>query len=135
MDKTGFRRIGVQYMCEKIDVLGRDSFVNNVKRVVDIISDSKKGCCFSINGKWGSGKSFVLELLEKELKIWQSEETCDNKYLVFHYDCWKYDYYDEPIISIVSSMLEETKKELQLLRNVDTDTKNVWKQLKIYYWK
>lgn len=127
MKKTGVRQIGVRYMCEKIDVLGRGSFVDNVKRVVDIISDSKKGCCFSINGKWGSGKSFVLELLEKELKMWQSEETCDNKYLVFHYDCWKYDYYDEPIISIVSSMLEETKKELQLLRNVDTDTKNVWK--------
>lgn len=130
MDKTGFRRIGVQYMCEKIDVLGRDSFVNNVKRVVDIISDSKKGCCFSINGKWGSGKSFVLELLEKELKIWQSEETCDNKYLVFHYDCWKYDYYDEPIISIVSAMLEETNKELQLFENVDTDIKNIWKTTK-----
>lgn len=130
MDKTGFRRIGVQYMCEKIDALGRDSFVNNVKRVVDIISDSKKGCCFSINGKWGSGKSFVLELLEKELKIWQSEETCDNKYLVFHYDCWKYDYYDEPIISIVSAMLEETNKELQLFENVDTDIKNIWKTTK-----
>lgn len=37
-------------MCEKIDVLGRGSFVDNVKRVVDIISDSKKGCCFS--KKW-----------------------------------------------------------------------------------
>lgn len=33
-------------MCEKIDVLGRDSFVNNVKRVVDIISDSKKDVVF-----------------------------------------------------------------------------------------
>lgn len=117
-------------MCGKIDVLGRDSFVNNVKRVVDIISDSKNGCCFSINGKWGSGKSFVLELLEKKLKIWQTEETGDNKYLVFHYDCWKYDYYEEPIISIVSAMLEETDKELRLFENVDIDVQKVWKTTK-----
>ena len=46
MKKTGFRQIGVRYMCEKIDALGRGSFVNNVKRVVDIISDSKKDVVF-----------------------------------------------------------------------------------------
>ena len=102
-------------MSEKIDVLNRDEFIDKVKKVIDTISDHKRGCCFAINGKWGSGKSFVLERLEKQLKDWQSEETGDNRYLVFHYDCWKYDYYNEPAISIISAMLEETEKETRLL--------------------
>lgn len=102
-------------MSEKKDVLNREEFIINVKKVIDTISDHRQGCCFAINGRWGSGKSFVLERLEKQLKNWQSEETGDNRYLVFHYDCWKYDYYNEPAISIISAMLEETEKETRLL--------------------
>lgn len=114
-------------MNEKIDVLNREQFINDVKRVIDIISDNKQGCCFAINGEWGSGKSFVLERLEKQLKEWQSEETNDNKYLVFHYDCWKYDYYDEPAISIISAMLEVTENELRLLpENIQDGVKVAW---------
>ena len=62
-------------MSEKIDVLNRDEFIANVKKVIDTISDHKQGCCFVINGIWGSDKSFVLERLEKQLKDWQYEET------------------------------------------------------------
>ena len=70
-----------------------------------------QGCCFGIDGEWGSGKTFVLEKFEEKLKEIQSEETADNKYYVFHYDCWKYDYYEEPIIAIISAMIDEIENE------------------------
>jgi len=114
-------------MNEKVDVLNREQFINDVKRVIDIISANRQGCCFAINGEWGSGKSFVLDRLEKQLKEWQSEGKNDNQYLMFHYDCWKYDYYDEPAISIISAMLEVTENELRLLpENIQDGIKVAW---------
>lgn len=101
-------------MDEKLDVLDRGGFIEKLKNLVKIISENKQGCCFGLNGLWGSGKSFVLEKFEKEIKEIQSEETGDNKYFVFHYDCWKYDYYEEPAIAIIAAMLDATDRELNV---------------------
>lgn len=101
-------------MSEKIDVLNREDFVNKIKSLIEILADKKHGCCFGIDGAWGSGKTFVLEMLEDQLKDILLEETADNKYYVFHYDCWKYDYYDEPAIAIVAAMLDAVDDELSM---------------------
>ena len=89
---------------KKKDVLNRDPFIENVMEVIETISSRPQGCCFCINGNWGSGKTFVINQIENRLAIIQSEETNDNKYIVFHYDCWKYDYYEEPLIAIVAAL-------------------------------
>lgn len=102
------------HMEEKLDVLNRDAFISKVKKIVEILADKKRGCCFAIDGAWGSGKTYVLEIFENQLKKIQLEENADNKYFVFHYDCWKYDYYEEPSIAIVSAMLEAADKEISL---------------------
>lgn len=98
-------------MSEKLDVLNREGFINRLTRIVEQVTDKRQGCCFGIDGEWGSGKTFVLEKFEEKLKEIQSEETADNKYYVFHYDCWKYDYYEEPIIAIISAMIDEIENE------------------------
>lgn len=100
---------------QKIDVLDREPFIDKLMRITELLSQDRKGCCFGINGAWGSGKSFVLERFESRLKDIQSEETFDNKYFVFHYDCWEYDYYEEPAIAIISSMLDIADKEVSLI--------------------
>lgn len=100
---------------QKIDVLNRDPFIDKIMRITELLSQDRKGCCFGINGAWGSGKSFVLEQFESRLKDIHSEETYDNKYFVFHYDCWEYDYYDEPAIAIISSMLDVADKQVSLI--------------------
>lgn len=102
-------------MENKQDVLNRQEFIERVCNIVNVISKNEKGCCFAIDGVWGSGKSFILEKVEEQLKIMQSEETNTERYFVFHYDCWKYDYYDEPIIAIVAAMMDATEKELKIL--------------------
>lgn len=102
-------------MDEKLDVLNREDFITKLISVVELLSENKKGCCFGIDGAWGSGKSFVLEKFENRIKDIQLEQTADNKYFVFHYDCWKYDYYDEPAIAIIAAMLDATDNELNVL--------------------
>lgn len=101
-------------MSEKMDVLGRDNFIDKLEQLVDMLAKQKQGCCFGIDGMWGCGKSFVLEQFEERLRLIQSENTVDNMYYVFHYDCWKYDYYDEPAIAIIAAMLDDIDRELGL---------------------
>lgn len=74
---------------EKLDILGRDEFVDNLFRLIENISDNKSNCCFALNGAWGCGKSFVLDMLEERLNPIQSEETNTDRYFVIRYNCWK----------------------------------------------
>lgn len=119
-------------MGEKLDVLDRGGFIEKLMNLVKIISENKQGCCFGLNGLWGSGKSFVLEKFEEEIKKIQSEETSDNKYFVFHYDCWKYDYYEEPAIAIIAAMLDATDRELNVFTSEKKDVakKMAWETTK-----
>ncbi|MCF2554392.1 KAP family P-loop NTPase fold protein [Faecalicatena contorta] len=104
----------------KRDILGRTEFVDSIIDFVNILSTEKKGCCFSIDGKWGTGKTYVLDMLEERLKEIQSEVTSDNQYFVFHYNSWKYDYYEEPLVAIVAAMQDEIEDEKSIWnREVD----------------
>ena len=80
---------------------------------MDNISCNKSSVCFAINGQWGCGKSFVLDMLEEQLNVIQSEETHSDKYFVIRYNYWEYDYYEEPLVAIVATMIsiigEKTK--------------------------
>ena len=78
------------------------------------ISNNKTSTCFAINGVWGSGKSFVLDMFEEQLIQIQSEETDTDKYFVVRYNSWKYDYYDEPLIAIVSAIISEIEEKTKL---------------------
>ena len=91
-------------MNKRIDLLNRETFIDNVIQLVCQLSENKKGCCFAIEGGWGIGKTFVVEEIEAQLRVLQSEETCEDRFFVFHYNCWQHDYYEEPAIAIVSAM-------------------------------
>lgn len=61
-------------MDKRLDLLNREEFVGNVIKIVNQLSDIKRGCCFAIEGGWGVGKTFVIEEIEKQLEVPQSEE-------------------------------------------------------------
>ena len=103
-----------------IDLLDREMFVDQVIKIIDLNSNNKKSIRFAINGGWGVGKSFVLDRIENRLEDMPSEETGLNKYLVFHYNCWEYDYYEEPLVAIVASMLDTIDEKENL---IPTETK------------
>ena len=98
----------------KLDVLNRDAFVEQLLRLMDNISSNKASTCFAINGAWGCGKSFVLDMLEEKLNTIQSEETYTDKYFVIRYNSWAFDYYEEPLVAIVSTMITAIEEKTKL---------------------
>ncbi len=94
---------------EKIDVLNRREFVDRIIGLIESIAQSKEHRTFAIDGEWGSGKTWVLEEIEKELN--EKEET---PFLIIHYNCWEYDFYQEPLIAIVSALLDFVEKNKTL---------------------
>jgi len=92
---------------DKLDILNRDAFVERVLNLLEKISENRGNTCFAIDGEWGTGKSFVLDMIEKQLNDVYSE-----KYFVVRYNSWKYDYYEEPLIAIVSAIIAEIEEKM-----------------------
>lgn len=89
-----------------IDILNRKEMVEQILDLLTALSEAQSSCAFALDGKWGSGKTFLLNMLESQLRDYQAGE----RFMVFHYNCWQYDYYDEPLIAIVSAMLDNVEE-------------------------
>lgn len=97
-------------MAEPIDLLDRQEFVDKMFSVTELLSKRKKNVCYAVNGGWGVGKSFVLDMFERQVEK-KAIKNCEVQYMVFRYNCWEYDYYEEPLIAIVAAMLDEIKEK------------------------
>ena len=100
---------------DRLDILNRELFVDQLLQLTESISERKTSVSFAIDGAWGCGKSFVLDMFEEQLEQIRSEETVTDKYLIVRYNCWKYDYYEEPLIAIVSTIIDTINKKTKLL--------------------
>ena len=47
----------------------------------------------------------------------QSETTNTDRFFVVRYDCWRYDYYEEPIVAIISVLKDQIEQYVSLLSN------------------
>lgn len=110
---------------DKLDILQRDEFVKQLERMIENISENKVSTCFAINGKWGCGKTFVLDMLQERLEEKQSEQTADNKYFIIRYNSWKYDYYEEPVIALVVSIVRVIENKIKLMPDSKTKSKGL----------
>ena len=115
---------------EKIDTIGRDEIIQNISNIVESVSQNRGNTTFAIDGVWGCGKTFVLEKLEQKLSKIENEETGENKYFIIHYNSWKYDYYEEPLVAIVSSIVSSLD-ENKIIKNPKTRivVKEVFKEI------
>ena len=100
---------------EHVDLLNRQEFVERMIVVSEMLSENQKNVCYALDGSWGVGKSFVLGMFEEQIVKIQSPETTMGKYLLFHYDCWQYDYYEEPLVAIVAAILDAIDKQICVL--------------------
>ena len=108
---------------DKLDILNREEFVEKLFNLTQQLSFNKKNATFAIDGSWGVGKSFVLDMYEEKLSQEQSEETNKDRYFVIRYNCWKYDYYEEPLIAIVSTMIETIEQKTKLFPDNEKKSK------------
>lgn len=106
-----------------LDILHREEYIEILKNIIDGVSAGKKSSVFAIDGKWGIGKSFIIDKLHKEID--------KSKYVVFNYNCWQYDYYEEPLVAIISNIQnnieyfskyysKDFKEEYKAVKGMDT---------------
>lgn len=111
---------------EKVDLLGRNDFIEMLEKIVSNKVDKLEGLSLAIDGRWGCGKSFIIRELEKKL----IGQGC----LVVHYNCWQNDYYDEPLVAILS-VLVDSLNELQTPEAVKAEKTKVTKDAIILFFK
>lgn len=97
------------------DYLSRTSYIDLLKSIISNQSDNPSGYSLAIDGEWGCGKTWVLNKLENELL-----DENKNKYLIFHYNAWENDFYDEPLVAILSVMIEKLKSYKKKIKEKGT---------------
>lgn len=100
----------------KTDCLNRQEFIDTTVKITRELADNHKGCSFAINGKWGCGKSFILDRLEEQLSVFQDPNAAGDRYYILQYNCWQYDFYEEPSIAIVAAIQDEIIRQTKLLK-------------------
>lgn len=89
-------------MQKKQDFLSRQPYLDLLKSIIANQCNNSAGYSFAIDGEWGCGKTWILNELECQLA-----ENSDIRYLIFHYNAWENDFYDEPLVAILSVMIEK----------------------------
>lgn len=87
------------------DYLYRQPYLDLLKSIIANQCDNPSGYSFAIDGEWGCGKTWVLTELEKQLT-----DDSEKNYLIFHYNAWENDFYEEPLVAILSMMIDELNK-------------------------
>ena len=106
-DKDEFDKIMSEIMEKKYarepmpDLLERENVIDNISEIIDDRLYSKLPLSLAVVGEWGVGKSYILQKIE---------DKYSSRCIIFHYDCWKNDYYDEPLIGILSAISEQLNK-------------------------
>lgn len=111
-------------MISEIDILNRQEFIEKIISTVEYHSKNNLKASFSIQGEWGCGKSWILDRVFENLYDIQDEKIAGGRYCVFRYNAWKYDYYDEPLVSLLISLKEQFDVENAVFIKTENAQKN-----------
>ncbi len=81
--------------CEA-DKLEREVMANELCGLIDKI-DSKAGAVIAVDGDWGTGKTFIMKMLQEKLSA--------NKVANIYLDAYETDYMEDPLITISSQII------------------------------
>ena len=92
---------------EKIDILNRQPVIEQLQKLINTLDCKSSNRSFAINGQWGCGKSFILDMLEDEIN--KSKTT-----IFIRFNAWEYDFYEEPLIAILSCIVDKLNELLKI---------------------
>ena len=101
------------------DKIGRKEIVDRICLLVDNLQKDQH-FCLALDGDWGSGKSFVLDMVEESLK--QHRE-----YVIIKYDAWANSFYSDPLIAILSCLIDGIEDKLYLVEQYAEKAKKAGK--------
>ena len=84
------------------DELGREQIA---ERLTNLIRNQQAPFIISINGQWGTGKTFLL-------KRWQKDLGKD-QFRAIYYNAWEDDFCDDPLLSIIGQCPSSSKRQGQ----------------------
>jgi hypothetical protein len=101
----------VQLWSDEPSIVDMLAFQGIAETLVDaLLDDGLDPVALGVSGQWGSGKTTVLRLIEKELKARTSDES---KILVVVTDPWRYDPSVGAKESVISEVLDALSTELE----------------------
>lgn len=104
-----------------IDLLNREEDLKKITKVIETLSTNKENSnSYAIEGNWGCGKSWLINRLAAELYDMQDLDVAGGKYCVLKFNPWEYDYYNEPLLSLILSLKNQVKAETSFF-NINDD--------------
>lgn len=109
------------------DLLG---FKVHADLIVDVINDNNVlPVTIGVFGDWGSGKSSILKIVEKEL-IGNGEDGFNDGTLVLYFNGWIFEGYDDAKAALLESIIEKFAKHKKLSSKVKDETIKLLKSVK-----
>ena len=102
------------------DHLNRIQTVEDIIQIIKECTAKENPTTFSVEGEWGRGKTWLIDKVESALRgidissadgVMMSKHS-DKEYLVFKYNAWEKDYYNEPLLAILITLVNQLNKEL-----------------------
>ena len=81
------------------DVLGRGEIA---AKLTNLIREQSDPFVISIDGQWGTGKTFLLKRWQKDLE--------KQEFRVIYFNAWEDDFCDDPLLSIIGQLSDHFKK-------------------------
>lgn len=109
------------------DLLG---FKVHADLIVDVINDNDVlPVTIGVFGDWGSGKSSILKIVEKEL-IGNAKDGFKDGTLVLYFNGWVFEGYDDAKAALLESIIEKFAKHKTLGSKVKDETVKLFKSVK-----
>ena len=115
-----------------LDLLNREEDLKKIINVIETLSTNKENSnSYAIEGNWGCGKSWLINRLAAELYDMQDLDVAGGKYCVLKFNPWEYDYYNEPLLSLILSLKNQVKAENSIFNINDDHIKMFTDSMKI----
>lgn len=85
------------------DILHYNPYAEKIKKLIQFNSSNPNPITIGIYGEWGQGKSSFLNLIEKQIDIFQKEQD-DKGIIKYHFNPWMYGTKDEMLFEFLDGL-------------------------------